>query len=216
MINKELKIFITGFFNSGKSTLVHTLDNKSIHVEKELHTRFDKDKTHTTTGFDLGKLIWARPNLNNVTEGVLMTKTVYFREKDDYLGWYVSNVELKGCPGQMQFSTVRKVLAKGSDGVIFLIDGCDLANIGNAIVILEETKATLGSNVPMKLIANKSDRDDYHGCEMISNMIGEQVFEGSAKYNIGIKDAIIEVLKMILNGIVKNEITEPEVALSNE
>lgn len=216
MINKGNKIFITGFFNSGKSTLVHTLDNKSIHVEKKLHTRFDKDKTHTTTGFDLGKLIWARPNLDSNTEGVLMSKIEYLRDKDEYIGWYFTNVEIKGCPGQMQFSAVRKVLSKGSDGVIFLIDGCDLANIGNAMVILEETKVTLGSNVPMKIIANKSDRNDYYGCEMISNMIGEHVFMGSAKFNIGIKDAIIRVLKIILNGSVENNITEPEVVLSHE
>lgn len=216
MINRGNKIFITGFFNSGKSTLVHTLDNKSIHVEKKLHTQFDKDKTHTTTGFDLGKLIWARPNLDGDTEGVLMSKIEYLRDKDEYLGWHITNVEIKGCPGQMQFSAVRKVLSKGSDGVIFLIDGCDLANIGNAMVILEETKVTLGSNVPMKIIANKSDRDDYHGCEMISNMIGEHVFMGSAKFNIGIKDAIIQVLKIILNGSVENNTTEPGVALSHE
>lgn len=208
MSNKGVKIFVTGFFNAGKSTLVHTLDDKAIHVEKELKVHIDDEKTHTTTGFDLGKLIWARPNLNDNTEGVLMSRIEYLRDKDDYLGWYTTDIELKGCPGQMQFSAVRMVLSKGSDGVIFLIDGCDLANIGNALVILEETKATVGFDCPMKIIANKSDRDDYHGCEMITNMIGEQVFEGSAKHNIGIKDAIIQVLKIILNRSIKNSITE--------
>lgn len=51
---------------------------------------------------------------------------------------------------------------------------------------------------------------------MISNMIGEQVFMGSAKFNIGIKDAIIQVLKIILNGSVENNTAEAEVALSHE
>ncbi|MHA1294238.1 MAG: hypothetical protein ACTSQJ_16415 [Promethearchaeota archaeon] len=202
-----IKIFITGFFNSGKSTLVHSLDNKAIHVEKKLLKPFDDEKTHTTTGFDLGRLIWARPNLDPETEGVLMSKSEYLKDKAEYSGWYIKEIELKGCPGQMHFASVRKILAKGSDGVLFLIDGCDLNNIGNALVILEETKVALGNNVPMRILANKSDRDDFQGCEIISNLIGEYVYEGSGKYNIGIKDAIIEILKKINN----NEIQESEI-----
>ena len=194
-----MKIFVTGFFNAGKSTLIHGLDDKAIHVEKKLKKAFNEDKTHTTTGLDLGRLIWAKPNLDFNTDGVIMSKSEYLREKNEYSGWYIVNVELKGCPGQMQFATVRNILAKGSDGVLFLIDGCDLGNIGKALVILEETKVTLGKGIPMKIIANKSDRNDYHGVEMISNMIGEQTFEASAKYCIGVKDAIIHVLKKILN-----------------
>ena len=52
---------------------------------------------------------------------------------------------------------------------------------------------------PMKIIANKCDREDFHGSEMISEMIGEKVYEGSGMQNVGIKDAIISVLKMIFN-----------------
>ena len=119
---KGIKIFVTGFFNSGKSTLVHTLDEKAIHVEKKLSKAYNEEKTSTTTGFDLGRLVWARPNLNYETEGVIMSKTEYLREKDEYSGWHIKYIELKGSPGQTQFSAVRKILATGSDGVIFLID----------------------------------------------------------------------------------------------
>ena len=193
------KIFVTGFFNSGKTTLIHTLDDKAISVEKKLAEEYEPGKTHTTTGFDLGRLVWARPNMNSETEGVIMSKTEYLRDINEYSGWYTTNVELKGSPGQTQFKTVRKILAKGCDGVIMLIDGCDLANIGNALVILEEIKVNFGPDVPLRIIANKSDRDDFHGGDMISDMIGDTVYEGSAKDNIGIKDAIIDVLKSIFN-----------------
>jgi len=213
MDGRPIKIFVTGFFNSGKSTLVHTIDDKALHIEKKLSKAYDEEKTHTTTGFDLGRLIWARPNLNYETEGVLMSKTEYLRDKNEYSGWHIINVELKGSPGQVQFSDVRKILVKRSDGVIFLIDGCDLVNIGNALVVLEETKASVGHDIPMRIIANKSDRDDYHGCEMISNMIGAQVYEGAGKYNIGIKDAIIQILKIILYGKNKSKISEKEAAV---
>ncbi|MFX1443986.1 MAG: hypothetical protein ACFFHV_11270 [Promethearchaeota archaeon] len=212
---EPIKIFVTGFFNSGKSTLIHTLDQKAIHVEKELSKAFNEEKTTTTTGFDLGRLVWARPNLEFETEGVLMSKTEYLRDKDEYLGWYLKYVELKGSPGQTQFSAVRKILAKGSNGVILLIDGCDLANIGNGLVVFEEIKIVLGADIPMKIIANKSDREDFHGCEMISNMIGETVYEGSGKYSIGVKDAIIELLKIILNAPNKNNVKEKEVIAEN-
>ena len=210
MENKSLKIFVTGFFNSGKSTLVHTLDNKAIHVEKELKKAYDKEKTTTTTGIDLGRMVWVRPNLTYETEGVIMSKTEFLRDKGEYLGWHLNNFELKGSPGQMQFSTVRKILARGSDGVIFLIDGSDVANIGNGLVIMEEIKAVLGPDIPMKIIANKSDREDYQGGEMISNLVGEQVYEGSGKFNIGVKDAIIAILKMIANSDNGENKTEME------
>lgn len=215
MNNNCIKVFVTGFFNSGKSTLVHSFDDKAIHVEKKLKKIHDNEKTHTTTGFDLGRLVWARPNLNPETNGVIMSKIEFLRDKKEYMGWHLVNMELKGCPGQMQFTPVRKILAKGNDGVIFLIDGCDLANIGNALIVLEETKAILGPNIPMRIIANKSDKEDYHGCEMISNMIGEQAFEGSGKFKIGVKDALIEVLKDIVFGECKELISEKEVMLQN-
>ncbi|MFX0017490.1 MAG: hypothetical protein ACFFAK_08165 [Promethearchaeota archaeon] len=199
MEGKKLKIFVTGFFNAGKTTLIHTLDDKAISVETKLAEEYEPGKTHTTTGFDLGRLVWARPNLNKETEGVIMSKVEYLRDKNEYIGWHVLDFEIKGSPGQIQFKTVRKVLAKGSDGVLMLIDGCDLGNIGNAMAILEEVRISLEKNIPLKIIANKSDREDYNGGELISTMIGENVYEGSAKNNIGIKDAIIEILKTIIN-----------------
>ena len=210
MQNIKIKIFVTGFFNSGKTTLIHTLDNKAISVEKKLAKAYDNEKTHTTTGFDLARLVWTRPNLDFKTNGVIMNKTEYLRDKDEYSGWHTTNLELKGCPGQMQFSAVRKILARGNDGVILLIDGCDLVNIGNGLVILEETRVVLGQNIPIKIMANKSDREDFCGQEMISNMIGEPVYEGSAKHNIGMKDAIIQVCKMVVNRTNENSITTRE------
>ena len=195
----KIKIFVTGFFNAGKTTLIHTLDDKAISVETKLAKEYEPGKTHTTTGFDLGRLVWVRPNLNSDTEGVLMSKSEYYRDKKEYTGWHIINVELKGSPGQIQFKAVRHILGKGSDGVILLVDGCDLANIGNALVIREEISTNLGKNIPLKIIANKADREDYYGNEMISDLVGEEVYKGSVLDNIGIKDAIISNLKIIAN-----------------
>lgn len=213
MSEDKIKVFVSGFFNAGKTTLIHKLDSKAISVEKKLKVAYDEEKTHTTIGFDLARLVWVRPNLSAETEGLIMSKTEYLRDRDEYPGWYVKNVELKGCPGQMQFSAVRKILAKGNDGMILLIDGSDLANIGNALVILEESKTVLGNDMPMRIIANKSDRDDFCGVDMISNMIGEKAYAASAKCNIGIKDAIIYVLKSIENNGNRTKIPETGVVV---
>jgi signal recognition particle receptor subunit beta len=199
MEKNKIKIFVTGFFNAGKTTLIHTLDDKAISVETKLAEEYEPGKTHTTTGFDLGRLVWVRPNLNFDTEGVLMSKSEYYRDNKEYSGWHIIDVELKGSPGQIQFKVVRNILGKGSDGVILLIDGCDLANIGNALVIREEITTNLGKNIPLNIIANKADREDYYGNEMISDLIGEEVYKGSVLDNIGIKDAIINTLKIIIN-----------------
>ncbi|MHA1785005.1 MAG: hypothetical protein ACTSVE_07375, partial [Candidatus Helarchaeota archaeon] len=77
------RIFVTGFFNSGKSTLIHSLDSKALHMEKKLMKPFNSEKTHTTTGFDLGHLVWVRPNLKPETEGLLMSLEEYKREEKE-------------------------------------------------------------------------------------------------------------------------------------
>lgn len=197
-IQGRFKILVTGFFNSGKTTLVQNLDPDAVVVEKPLREPVSEEKTTTTTGYDQGSIVWARPNLKKKTRGLVLTKEEFFKNKEEeYEDWYFFEVILKGTPGQMQFSSVRKVLARGSDGVLFLIDGCNLQNVGKAMAILEEIKSVLGDGVPLRIIANKVDRDDHHGADKIGDLIGAQVYPGAGKYDIGVRDALLDILKMI-------------------
>ena len=98
----------------------------------------------------------------------------------------------------MHFSIVRQILSIGSCGVIFLIDGCDKSNINNALTVLEETKEALGDSIPLIIIANKSDREDFIGTKEISNLINHEVFKGSGKTKEGITDAIIHISELVL------------------
>lgn len=126
-----------------------------------------------------------------------MSNKDYERDQDEFKDWIIKFVELKGVPGQSQFKIVRKLLSDGSDGVVFLFDGVDLTNIGNGMAILEETRTYMNSN-PMVIVANKNDHPNFYGSEIISSMIGESdIYEASALKNIGIKDAIIDLLKTI-------------------
>ena len=127
-----------------------------------------------------------------------MNEFEYERKKDELVGWFKKDIELKGVPGKMHFSIVREILSKGCDGVIFLIDGCDVESFQGALEILEETREVLGQKIPMIIIANKSDREDYQGCERISGIVGEDVIEGSGKTQRGIKEAIIHLSQLIL------------------
>ena len=204
-IKFDYHILITGFFNAGKTTLIHSMDPDAISIEKPL-SEFTKkklnidshsQKTHTTTGFDRGCLYWLRNTKEG--SGILMSYSEYQRDKEEFKDWLVKFVELKGVPGQSQFKIVRKLLSKGTDGTVFLFDGADLSNIGNGVAILEETRVYM-PNKPLVIVANKKDHSNYYGAETVCAMTGEpNIYEASALENIGVKDAIIKLLKTIEN-----------------
>ena len=196
-MEKPLKIFITGYFNSGKSTLIQTMDETAINIEKNLSVAQDSEKTCTTTGFDLGRIVW----IHNESNDVLLSEGEYQKKKDEFSEGFAKYIELKGCPGKAHFSIVREILSHGSSGVIFLIDGCDMDNINNALTVLEETKEALGASIPLIIIANKSDREDFIGADKVSELIGEKAFEGSGKTKEGIDEAIINLSKLVLKTI---------------
>jgi small GTP-binding protein len=202
----DYHVLITGFFNAGKTTLIHSLDPGAISIEKalsdftkkKLNIESHSQKTHTTTGFDRGCLFWLRNSQEG--NGILMSYEEYKRDHEEFKDWIVKFVELKGVPGQAQFKIVRKLLSKGAEGVVFLFDGADLTNIGNGLAILEETRVYM-PNQPMVIVANKKDHANYYGAETVSSMTGESdIYEASALENIGIKDAIINLLKTIEQG----------------
>ncbi len=204
----DYKIYVCGFFQAGKTTLIHTLDPNAMSIDKPLKELYRGEHATTTVGFDLGYLVWARPNSNS--DGVIMNKTEYLREKKEYEGWETKVIEIKGCPGQLHFKDIREMVASGSDGVLFIIDSSDPNSIGNALILLEECKCLLGENIPIISIANKQDLDTAMSPEEVSNLINESTFAGSAKNNFGIKEAIIRLIK-----IIKGEINNEEKAILN-
>ncbi|MHA1405630.1 MAG: ADP-ribosylation factor-like protein [Candidatus Helarchaeota archaeon] len=164
------------------------------------------EKTSTTVGFDLGHLIWARPNENS--EGVIMSLDKFLKEKSEYAGWLIKKIEIKGSPGQLHFKDVRRMVARGSDGVLFVVDSSDPNSIGNALTLIAECRCMLGENVPMVVVANKQDLEEALTPEEISDLIKENAHGGSARNNFGIKEAIIQLLRIITGEITESSYTQ--------
>ena len=189
----DYKIYVTGPFQAGKTTLIHTLDPDAISVERDMKEEYRGEKGTTTTGFDLGRVIWVRKELTS--GGLIVPKNEYLKEKSEYEGWIAKEIELRGVPGQLHFKFVRDTMRSNSDGVLMIVDSSDHGMIGDASAILAETVAALG-DIPLQVIANKQDRDDAALPEDVGLWLGIADAIGmSGKNRESSKDALILLLR---------------------
>jgi hypothetical protein len=113
-------------------------------------------------------------------------------------------VSLFGTPGLLQFSTIRDIVAKGADGVIFIFDAAHPEKDEQALTILNHVRSVIESNIPIVFLANKQDLDDARPPEVIkaqntlSNMA--KIFPTSCKTGLNIKES----LNFTVKEIVKN------------
>ena len=187
---------MTGPFQAGKTTLIHTLDPDAISIERDMREEYRGEKGTTTTGFDLGRVIWVRKEAGHM--GLIVPKKEYQKEKAEYEGWITKEIELRGVPGQLHFKFVRDTMRTNTDGVLMIVDSSDYAMIGEASSILAETVAAFG-DVPMEVIANKQDRDDAASPEEVASWLGVSGSTGtSGKNRESSKDALVSLLKRIV------------------
>jgi signal recognition particle receptor subunit beta len=191
----DYKVYVTGPFQAGKTTLIHTLDPNAMSIERDMKEEYRGEKSTTTTGFDLGRAIWVRKELAHM--GLIVPKTEYEKESAEYDGWIAKEVELRGVPGQLHFKFVRDTMRSNSDGVLMIVDASDPGMIGDACAILAETKSSF-ANTPIMTIANKQDRADAVAPEEVANWIGVPEAIGmSAKNRESSKTALVLLLRMI-------------------
>lgn len=199
----DYKVYVTGPFQAGKTTLIHVLDPDAISIERDMKEEFHGEKSSTTTGFDLGRVIWVRKELGHV--GLVVPKKEYEREKSEYSGWVAKEIELRGVPGQLHFKFVRDTMRMNTDGVLMIVDSSDPAMIGDASAILAETLAAFG-NIPMEIIANKQDRADAVPPEDVASWLGVPEVTGtSAKTRESAKDALVLLLRKLDEAAVSSE-----------
>ena len=206
----DFKVYVTGPFQAGKTTLIHSLDPKAISIERDMKEEYRGEKSTTTTGFDLGRVIWVRKESGFM--GLIVPKDEYIREVSEYEGWIVKEIELRGVPGQLHFKFVRDTMRSNSDGVLMIVDSSDPGMIGDASAILAETQTAFG-NIPIVSVANKQDRHDSVSPEDVANWLGVPETIGmSAQNRESSKDALILLLRLIekitLGGTTGDEIHE--------
>lgn len=111
---------------------------------------------------------------------------------------------LFGTPGLLQFSTIRDIVARGADGIIFIFDAADPEKDEEALTILNHIRGVLEPNIPLVFLANKQDLDDARPPEVIKaqNNLPERakIFPTSCKTGLNIEKS----LKFTVKEIVKN------------
>ena len=197
----DYKIYVTGPFQSGKTTFVHTLDPNTISVERPLSQPHRGEMGTTTTAFDLGRVVWVYKNPGDV--GLLMSVKEYEKDKAEYEGWTSHRIEVRGAPGQLHFRTIREVMMVNANGVLLLVDSSDPGKIGEACAILAETKDKLGKT-PLIVLANKQDRQDAAQPEAVAEWLGvSQVFGMTGKDIVSASEIMIQLLLEVV--IAKSE-----------
>ncbi len=188
----DYKIYVTGPFQSGKTTFVHTLDPNTISVERPLSEPHRGEMGTTTTAFDLGRVVWAYKNPGDV--GLLMSSKEYQEDTDQYEGWITRRIEVRGAPGQLHFRTIREVMMVNANGVLMLVDASDPGKIGEACAILAETKDKLGS-IPLTVLANKQDRQDAASPDAVAEWLGVgQCYGMAGKDVVSASETMIRLL----------------------
>jgi small GTP-binding protein len=69
---------------------------------------------------------------------------------------YGVEIFLFGTPGLQRFEIIRKILSKGADGILFVVDSLNIASFEEAANLLKEVYDIL-PGVPIVLCANKQD-----------------------------------------------------------
>ena len=95
---KTIKIYVTGPFNAGKTTLIHRLALNATSIE-----HYYKDGTSTTVGFDLGTVYWDS-ELNVVLKSTPKEPAQFER---------VYKVILVGTPGQNEICFHARDFSEG-------------------------------------------------------------------------------------------------------
>lgn len=184
---------MTGPFQAGKTTLIHTLDPDAISIERDMKEEYRGEKGTTTTGFDLGRVVWVRKEQDHF--GLVVPKNEFEKEKTEYEGWITKEIEIRGVPGQIHFKFVRDTMRTNTDGVLMIVDSSDYSMIGEASAILAETQSAFGK-MPLSIIANKQDRHDAASPDEVASWIGVIETHGiSAKDRENSKDALVHLLK---------------------
>ncbi len=187
-----MKLVVMGPHQAGKSTLIHRLDPWAVRMD------YSKGSFSTTVGFDYGIVIWDAT-----------TNRLYRKDQLDLVDpsnelWKVT---ITGTPGQAAFAPVRKVLARGKDGVILVIDSARPVQMVYALSQYQEAREAAGP-VPLIVFANKQDLPQAKSAETIASLMGvkSKVVPISALKGENVEESFLEFLKEVRRSILARSI----------
>ncbi len=153
----------------------------------------------------------ANPNLRGklLTLNTEMDRTLFF----DFLPLELGTVagfrmrfHLYTVPGQVFYEASRRLILKGTDGVVFVADSQKDRMDANfeAMRDLRETLDNYGfefQELPYALQLNKRDLEDVHDSSYLIEKLRvgeERVFEAVAVANRGVRETLTEVARQVL------------------
>ncbi|MHA1859269.1 MAG: ADP-ribosylation factor-like protein [Candidatus Thorarchaeota archaeon] len=163
----DIKIFVTGPFQSGKTKLIHAVDPAAISIERPLPRPHRGETGTTTTGFDLGRVIWWRESHGET--GIVIPRAEITSDMET--NGILKHVELRGVPGMLHFKFVRDTMRVNTDIVLLVVDSSDKEIVEEAIAHLKEARAAF-SGKTIVVIANKQDRDDAASPDEVAAWLG--------------------------------------------
>ncbi|MFX0209365.1 MAG: GTP-binding protein, partial [Candidatus Hodarchaeota archaeon] len=83
---------------------------------------------------------------------------------------YGVEIFLFGTPGLQRFEIIRKILSKGADGILFIVDSVNVASFEEAKKLLKEVYDFL-PGVPIVLCANKQDIRGAKSPNEVANVV---------------------------------------------
>jgi hypothetical protein len=147
-----MKILVTGEYHAGKSTFVRTACSKSENPAMNIDRVISKGEDTTTVAMDFGVV--------------------------DLKGLRLS---LFGTPGLARFDIIRRIVSKGADAVVFLIDAADeLMDYRVKYLYEEVTNYLPPAKVPYIFAANKQDLPNARDMEKLKDFfknISRGIFE---------------------------------------
>ena len=111
------------------------------------------------------------------------------------------NVFLFGTPGLLRFSTMRKILSEGADGIIFVVDSVNPESDARAKLFFREIAFFL-PGVPCVVAANKKDLPESRPVDQLRKslpfLVGLPVFPVSAKVGTNVDSMLRTLLYLVM------------------
>ena len=121
---------------------------------------------------------------------------------------FTPNIQLYTVPGQSYYEASRKVVLKGADGVVFVVDSSskrrkeNIESWNNLHQHLEELNIPL-SRLPLVIQFNKQDLEDALSPRILTRALKARAYPAfSASANVG--SGVFDTLKAIINGVISS------------